>query len=195
LLSVQGQRYLSLKQIPRPTGNEHPVIAPYGTFRAADGEFTLAPATPDMWIALCRILGLESLVADPRFEDNAGRVKHRGALKALIEEKLRDASRTSWIARFTQAGIPAGPIHSLDEALNSPQVRASGMVETLHHPTLGALELLANPIRMASLSNPENHAPPPMLGQHTIEVLEKLGYSPDRIETLLQQGIVVQRQM
>jgi crotonobetainyl-CoA:carnitine CoA-transferase CaiB-like acyl-CoA transferase len=195
LLSVQGQRYLSLKQVPRPTGNEHPVIAPYGTFRAADGEFTLAPATPDMWVTLCGILEMQALVADARFKDNASRVQHRRELKALIEERLRDAPRDAWIARFTAAGIPAGPIHSLDQALNAPQVRASGMVETVDHPTLGPLEILANPIRMSALPSQAKNEAPPLLGEHTIEVLRTLGYSADRIEALLRDKIVVQHQM
>ena len=193
LLSVQGQRYLSLGQVPRPTGNEHPVIAPYGSFRAADGDFTLAPATPDMWIELCRILELEQLRSDPRFIDNASRARHRGELKAILEERLATAPRETWIARFTAAGIPAGPIHTLEEALNAPQVRAAGMVETVAHPTLGALELLANPIRMSG--RPEENgasAPPPLLGQHTIEVLRALGYDEMRIEELLRDKVVMQ---
>jgi crotonobetainyl-CoA:carnitine CoA-transferase CaiB-like acyl-CoA transferase len=136
LLSVQGQRYLSLKQVPRPTGNEHPVIAPYGTFRAADGEFTLAPATPDMWVTLCGILEMQALVADPRFKDNASRVQHRRELKTLIEERLRDAPRDAWIARFTAAGIPAGPIDSLDQALNAPQVRGPAWSKRSTIPSL-----------------------------------------------------------
>ena len=191
LLSVQGQRYLSLKQVPRPTGNEHPVIAPYGTFRAADGEFTLAPATPDMWIGLCEILGLQRLVDDSRFKDNAGRAQHRVELKAILEERLREAPRETWIARFTAAGIPAGPIHTLDEALNASQVRAAGMVETVTHPTLGSLELLANPVRMQGLDT-RPHAAPPLLGEHTIEVLRAFGYDPARIDALLRDNVVVQ---
>jgi crotonobetainyl-CoA:carnitine CoA-transferase CaiB-like acyl-CoA transferase len=192
LLSVQGQRYLSLKQVPQPTGNEHPVIAPYGSFRAADGEFTLAPATPDMWLALCDMLGLQALAADTRFRDNASRVARRGELKAIIEDRLKDAPREAWITRFTAAGIPAGPIHSLDEALNAPQVRAAGMIETVAHPTLGALELLADPIRMSAAPPGEASAPPPLLGQHTVEAMRALGCDDARIEALLRDKVVMQ---
>ena len=195
LLSVQGQRYLSLKQVPHPTGNEHPVIAPYGTFRAADGEFTLAPATPDMWVTLCGILEMPALVADPRFKDNAARVQYRGELKVLIEEKLQGEPREAWIDRFIAAGIPAGPIQSLDEALNATQVRASGMVETVDHPTLGALELLASPIRMSTPSSRARNEAPPLLGEQTIEVLRMLGYGAERIDALVRDKVVMQRTM
>src|SRR5690606_10438852 len=93
LLSVQGQRYLSVGEVPQPCGNVHPVIAPYGTFETADGPLNLAPATQAMWVKLCGILGMEQLVSDPRFLTNADRMQHRHALKDELESALSRKTR------------------------------------------------------------------------------------------------------
>ena len=192
LLSVQGQRYLSLGEVPPPAGNDHPVIAPYGVFQAADGAFTLAPATPEMWRRLCEVLGLASLTSDPRFVDNAARMQHREALKALIETELARAPRAQWIERFNAAGIPAGPIHALDEVFQDRQVRESGMIEEIQHPTIGRLALAANPLRMAGLPEGAARRAPPLLGQHSREILRDLGLEAGRVDALLASGLVRQ---
>jgi crotonobetainyl-CoA:carnitine CoA-transferase CaiB-like acyl-CoA transferase len=191
LLSVQGQRYLSLNEVPEPTGNDHPVIAPYGVFMASDGQFNLAPATPEMWIRLCKILGLGELLSDDRFIDNAARVKHRGKLKVLIEKVLLQQTRSHWIDKMIGDGIPAGPIHTIADVLNDPQIRHCKMVEAVEHPTLGSIDLLAGPIKMASLRTRESTAPP-LLGQHTVEILESFGTPGDRIAQLLHDRVVLQ---
>ncbi len=192
LLSVQGQRYLSLGEVPPPVGNDHPVIAPYGVFRAADGAFTLAPATPEMWRRLCELLGLQALSADPRFIDNAARMRNREALKTLIEAELARVPRAVWIERFNAAGIPAGPIHRLDEVFQDRQVRESGMIESIQHPTIGTLELAASPLRMSGLPEGAARRAPPLLGQHSREILQDLGLADARIAQMLASGLVRQ---
>src|SRR5690606_17418365 len=109
LLSVQGQRYLSLQEVPEPCGNTHPVIAPYGTFDTADGPLNLAPATQAMWSKLCTVLDLEELTKDSRFLSNADRMKNRHVLKVLLEERLRSRTRMEWTPVMIENGIPAGP--------------------------------------------------------------------------------------
>lgn len=195
LLSVQGQRYLSLKEVASRSGNDHPVISPYGVFSACDGDFSIAPATPDMWTKLCTILGLEQLPSDPRFVDNACRAKNRMDLKSIIQEKLIEEPRAHWMARFKKAGIPCGPIHTIGEALEDEHVRQSGLIDAVNHPTLGEIELLANPILLSAMEGSSTRLPPPLLGQHTVDVLKELQHTDADIERLLLDKVVAQLDM
>jgi formyl-CoA transferase len=192
LLSVQGQRYLSLKEVPQRSGNEHPVIAPYGVFHAKDGEFSIAPATPEMWISLCAVLGLEELTADPRFVDNATRATHRMVLKDIIDAKLKARTRSDWMTRLQKVGIPCGPINSIADVLEDEQVRQSGLIDSIVHPQLGKLELLASPIQMAGLESGSTRMPPPRFGEHTEQILMALGHTDVEVKGLLDQGVVFQ---
>ena len=192
LLSVQGQRYLSLKEVAKPSGNSHPVIAPYGVFRAKDGDFSIAPATPDMWSKFCGVVGLEQLLVDPRFGDNASRAKHRSELKSILESRLGTDTRSVWTQRFQEVGIPCGPINSIAEALDDAQVRQSNLIESVVHPHLGEIELLANPICMSGLPGGSTRMPPPLLGEHTHSILRGFQHSEEDISRLLRQKTVVQ---
>src|SRR6266851_2184189 len=192
LLSVQGQRYLSLNDVPGPTGNTHPVIAPYGVFHTADGPLNIASATENMWLKLCDLLGLQHLESDPRFADNAQRMKHRYELKELIEQGLKTRSRREWTEKMLEAGIPAGPINDLEDVFSDPQVLHCKLVEEVTRPVLGALKQLALPISMESLQGRSVRSAPPLLGQHTRAVLADYGRTPDEIETLLRRGIVAE---
>lgn len=195
LLSVQGQRFLSLGEVPTPTGNDHPVISPYGNFLAQDGEFTMAPATPEMWIRLCKVLELEHCLTDPRFTDNAQRALHRKELKDALEVRLQTAPRAYWIERLGEAGIPAGPINTLAEALTDSQVRHCGLVEHVQHPTLGDIELLAHPLKLLGLENGSVRTAPPSLGAHTIEILRAFDTPEAKIQDLLRRGVIRQAEV
>jgi crotonobetainyl-CoA:carnitine CoA-transferase CaiB-like acyl-CoA transferase len=192
LLSVQGQRYLSVGEIPQPCGNVHPVIAPYGTFDTADGPLNLAPATQDMWLRLCEVLELTELPHDPRFLTNAERMKNRLALKELLETSLRRKTRMAWTPLMIEAGIPAGPINTLEDVFADEQVQACGLVETVEHPVLGALRQVALPIKMAGTAQGSVRSAPPLFGQHTREVLEGYGITPEKIDELLEKKVVFQ---
>jgi len=189
LLSVQGQRYLSVGEIPQPSGNLHPVIAPYGTFEAADGPLNLAPATQAMWLKLCDLIDMPHLATDARFLTNAERMQNRHELKVLLDERLRTRSRMEWTNLFIEHQIPAGPINNLEDVFRDEQVQAAGLVETVQHPLLGALRQVGLPIR--SSSDPQRQTvrlPPPILGEHTREVLLSFGLSPSEIDELLRAG-------
>ncbi|MDO8941912.1 MAG: CaiB/BaiF CoA-transferase family protein, partial [Desulfobacterales bacterium] len=190
LLSVQGQRYLSLGDVPGPTGNTHPVISPYGVFRTADGPLNIAPGTRSMWEKLCTVLDIPHLVTDARFVDNTARVQHREELKSLLEAELARHGRQHWTEIFCAAGIPAGPINTLDDVFRDEQVLHCGMVEEVEHPTLGNMRLVASPIQMQPSSGPSVRSAPPLLGQHTAEVLLEFGYSQSDIDGLLKDGVV-----
>jgi crotonobetainyl-CoA:carnitine CoA-transferase CaiB-like acyl-CoA transferase len=192
LLSVQGQRYLSVGEIPQPCGNVHPVIAPYGTFETADGPLNLAPATQDMWLRLCDVLQLPALPQDPRFLTNAERMQNRLVLKELLEASLRKKTRMEWTPLMIAAGIPAGPINTLEDVFADEQVRACGLVETVEHPLLGALRQVALPVKMASTEHGSVRSAPPLFGQHTREVLEGYGLTQEAIQQLLEKKVIFQ---
>lgn len=192
LLSVQGQRYLSLGEVPEPTGNVHPVIAPYGVFEAADGPLNIASATEEMWFNLCKVLDLGHLTSDPRFVDNAHRMQHRDDLKTILEQRLKRATRREWTERMLSIGIPAGPINNLADVFDDPQVRHCRLVEEITHPVLGTLKQLANPVRMEALGAQSVRLPPPLLGEHTRAVLADYGLSEGEIEALLRDGVVAE---
>ncbi|WDD91238.1 CoA transferase [Burkholderia sp. FERM BP-3421] len=196
LLSVHGQRYLSLGEVPRRTGNAHAVIAPYGVFETADGPLNLAPITTDMWRRLCEVLDLRGLVDDPRFATNESRVAHRDALKALLETRLRTRGKREWTACFVAAGLPAGPIHTLDEVFGDPQVAHCQLVDTLDHPTLGALRQVVTPLATPADDSTGGAArrrrAPPELGEHTVEVLREAGFDTAAIDSLLAGRAVFQ---
>lgn len=192
LLSVQGQRYLSVQEIPEPCGNVHPVIAPYGAFETADGPLNLAPATSSMWMKLCSVLNRNELAEDPRFLTNADRMQNRHVLKELLEDALKQRTRMEWTPIMIENGIPAGPINTLDDVFTDPQVLACDLVQTVEHPTLGTLRQVALPISLSGSKEPSVRMPPPLFGQHTNEVLQSYGFSVEDIDNLLKHEAIFQ---
>lgn len=190
LLSVHGQRYLSLGDVPRRTGNAHSVIAPYGVFQTQDGPLNLAPITSAMWGRLCVLLDLPELPDDPRFATNEARVERRDELREILESRLKTRSKREWTTLFVDAGLPAGPINTLDEVFDDPQVLHSQLTETLTHPTLGALRQVVTPVFGATDCIASR--PPPLLGEHTVEVLREAGFDAASINAMLAAKIVFQ---
>jgi crotonobetainyl-CoA:carnitine CoA-transferase CaiB-like acyl-CoA transferase len=189
MLSIQGQRYLTLGEVATATGNEHPIIAPYGAFQTLDGALNIAVATDAMWRRFCHILNID-IAEHPDYYDNAARVANREKLKHLVETQLRTRAKDCWAALFIDAGIPAGPINRIDQALEDRHVLASGCVETVCHPILGIVRQLASPIRFGSFPDPSSRSAPPLLGQHTVEVLQDFHFDEAFISTLINSGIV-----
>lgn len=190
LMSVQGQRQLTLGELPGVAGNDHPVICPYGSFRASDGLFNVAVATEDMWVKLCGLLGLEQWVTDPRFSTNAARAANRDEVKRMLNERFAQRTSTEWTHALVELGIPSGPILNLEQVFSDPHVIQAGMVESIEHPTLGALRLLANPVRLDSMQGRSVRTPPPLLGADTAAVLAEFGLSEERISSLLAANVV-----
>ena len=152
LLTVQGQRQLSLGDSPGVAGNEHPVIYPYGTFQAKDGPFNMAVATEHMWVKLCRLLDMEECIDDPDFKDNNARSRNRDELRPRLNERFAARGKMEWTLELVKLGLPAGPIFSLDQVFADPHVEATRMVDEVEHPRLGRLRVIASPIRMESLT-------------------------------------------
>jgi len=192
LMSVQAQRYLSLGEVPGLAGNTHPVIAPYGVFETADGPLNIAPATDDMWKRLCAILGLQQLIDDPRYATNAARIERRQELKDVIEAKLRQATRKEWSDKLLAADIPAGPINTLADVFADEQVQHLGLVEDVTHTELGRIRQVGSPVVLGGRHGQSIRRAPPVLGEHTFEILEEFGYLRSDLDALAGAGVIRQ---
>ena len=192
MLCVQGQRYLSIGDVPGRVGNDHPVIYPYGSFTAKDGPINVAAATPEMWSRLCRVLDLEFLEHAPDFFDNSVRLKNRDSLRQLLNTRLATRDVIDWTTELIAAGVPAGPIYTLDQVFDDPHVQHNRYAETVEHPVLGRLRQLANPLRMDSFGEQTVRMHPPLLGGHSAEVLSGLGYSQAEIDRFVAAGTIIE---
>jgi crotonobetainyl-CoA:carnitine CoA-transferase CaiB-like acyl-CoA transferase len=191
-MSVQAQRYLSLGDVPGLAGNTHPVIAPYGVFQTADGPLNIAPATAEMWKRLCEVLGLQALVDDPRYATNAARMERRVELKAIVEAKLKARTRREWTELLLAADIPAGPINNLADVFADEQVQHLKLVEEAQHLQLGTMRQVGSPISFDGRLGESIRRAPPVLGEHTFEVLREYGYAQGDLEALARKGVIVQ---
>lgn len=192
LLSVQGQRFLSLGEVPSPAGNVHPVITPYGVFRAKDGDLIIGAATQDMWLKLCDVLALAELKSDARFSDNAARMRNRDVLQKIISDALVSDTKKAWSDQLVSIGVPAGPINTLADVFEDEQVRHLGLVETFEHPKLGPVRQVSNPLSFSRGDETWIRRAPPLLGQHTREALGEFGFDPAQIDEWESAGVVLQ---
>ncbi|WP_292289301.1 CoA transferase [Marivita sp.] len=174
---------------PVKTGNDHPIVAPYGLFRASDGDIAVAPSTDVFVGRFLKEIGLAHLLDDPRFSDNACRVENRAALNLLVDAALSGQTQAHWIDRLNRAGVPCGRVQGLTEALSDPQVAAQDMVLDVPHPGHGSVRMTGFPIKFSETPLQVRHATPD-LGAQTATVLAEAGYTPEEIETLRKGGIL-----
>lgn len=191
LLCVQGQRYLSLEDIPEVAGNHHPVSVPYGTFMAKDGPFNFSATTNAMWRKLCGLLDLAEIVDDPSFATSTARRANKAELEKLLNSCFVQKSKLDWIDELRKIGLPAGPIYDLAEVFADPQVRHTGMVETTTHTKIGPLRQLASALGLECFSDGSIRKAPPLLGEHTVEILQDFGLSASAINELRSAGVIV----
>ena len=170
----------------------HPVIAPYGVFRAQDGDLNIGAATQDMWLRLCDVFGLPELRDDERFLNNAGRMQNRDVLRDIINGALASNTKAFWSERLVAVGIPAGPINTVAEALDNDQVRHLGLVETVDHPTLGEVRQVGNPLAKPQAVDAWVRRAPPVLGQHSGEILRELDIAEADADRLMAAKVVFQ---
>jgi crotonobetainyl-CoA:carnitine CoA-transferase CaiB-like acyl-CoA transferase len=189
MLANQAQAYLTTGEPPGRLGNAHPSIVPYQAFATADGHLVLAVGNDGQFARLCEVLGRAALAVDPRFASNAARVKHRAALLAVLEPALAERPSSAWLVALEAAGVPCGPINDLRQVFDDPQVRHRGMRQEVEHPAAGRAALVASPIRLSD-SPVAPPSAPPMLGQHTDEVLAELGLSAAEVATLRAAAVI-----
>ena len=172
LFTYQAGRYFATGEIPSQEGNYHATIAPYGTFTVSDGFLNVAVASDAQYARFCEALGAPELADDARFATNALRQAERPTLVRAIEAHLRQDTREHWLARFEKAGIPAGPILDIDEAFASPLATERQMRVEVEHPKSGRINQVGAPWKIDGQSSPIR-TPPPLLGEHTEEVLRE----------------------
>jgi crotonobetainyl-CoA:carnitine CoA-transferase CaiB-like acyl-CoA transferase len=190
LLTYQAGIYLNAGQRPARRGNAHPSIVPYEVFKAADAYLALGVANNSLWTKCCAALERPELARDPRFDTEAKRVQNREALIPLLNEILGMRGAAEWMKRFEAAGIPAGRIKTVAEVCESEHLRARGMVVALPHPTAKRVTVMGVPIRLHATPGRAATAPP-LLGQHTEQVLRSLlGRTRKEVAGLRQRGVI-----
>ncbi len=189
-LANQALNYLTTGVAPTRLGNAHPNIVPYQDFPTADGDFILTVGNDGQFRKFAEVAGQAQWADDPRFLTNKLRVAHRAELIPLIRQATVFKTTAQWVSELESAGVPCGPINDLAQVFNDPQVKARGLAMTLPHTLSGSVPQVASPIRLSDTPVEYRHAPP-LLGEHTDEVLERvLGLQAIEVDTLRQAGVV-----
>jgi formyl-CoA transferase/CoA:oxalate CoA-transferase len=188
-LTYVSSGYFASGNIPQRYGSAHPTIAPDQAFATSDGFVMVAVGNDGLWRKFANAIGRTDLAEDPKFATNPSRVAHRRTLIPLLEDIMRIRTAGEWVAMLDSAGVPVGPIQTVDQALQDPQVLARGMVAELVHPTAGPMKVVGCPVRLTR-TPPSVRTAPPVLGQDTGDVLSGLGFSPERIRLLRMSGAV-----
>jgi crotonobetainyl-CoA:carnitine CoA-transferase CaiB-like acyl-CoA transferase len=188
MIANMNMNYLISGRAPQRIGNAHANIVPYQVFAASDGDVVLAVGNDGQFAKFCEAAGC-SFHQDPRFRKNADRVRHREVLVPLLEEVMRRRTVAQWVALLEPIGVPVGPINNLSQVFEHPQVQSRGLQLELPHPLAGSVPSVANPIRM-SATPPRYETAPPLLGQHTQEVLSRLGIDERELQALAREGVI-----
>lgn len=192
MLDFQATRWLMDKEVPPQAGNNHPTSIPTGTFRAKDGYLNIAAGGQHMWKRVCAALEIAGQYGDPRFATAGKRSKNRDALTVVLEEKLQTKTVAEWVEILNAAGVPTGPILSIDQVFANEQVRHLGIATPLSHPQLGTIEVLGLPTTLSRTPGAVR-TPAPEKGEHTEAILRELGMSGEEIRQLREAGVVAEQ--
>ena len=188
-LANQAMNYLVSGKVPQRNGNAHPNIQPQDVYGCADGDAILVVGNDGQFAKLCGVLGHAEWATDERFATNAQRVRNIAVLSTLLRAEFGQRTRSDLISALDAVGVPCGAINTVPEVFEDPQVKARGMLQYVPHPSGGQVPQVGSPMRFADAPL-QPRAAPPLLGQHSSEVLAELGYSAERIDALRAQGVV-----
>ncbi|QEY60629.1 CoA transferase [Metapseudomonas lalkuanensis] len=189
-LANQAMNYLTTGNPPRRLGNAHPNIVPYQDFPTADGDFILTVGNDSQFRKFCEVAGHREWADDPRFSSNKARVAHRAELIPMIRQATVFKTTAEWVKALEEVGVPCGPINDLAAVFADPQVQARGLRVELEHPLAGLVPQVASPLRLSE-TPVEYRMPPPLLGEHTQEVLQRvLGLAAEQVEALRKAEVI-----
>ncbi|HTT74407.1 MAG TPA: CoA transferase [Candidatus Binataceae bacterium] len=189
MLDFQAARWLLAHEVPEQAGNNHPTSIPTGVFATADGHINIAASGADLFSRLCKALGAEHLATNPDYANGRGRLHNRDRLNAAIEEITRTRPSAEWIDRLNAAGVPCGPIYTIDQVFADPQVRHLGIARPIDTPQHGHQELVGQAVDL-SRTPWALRSPAPDKGEHTDAVLSALGYDEATIASLRERGVI-----
>jgi len=190
-LANQASNYLVSGKVPRRMGNAHPNIVPYETFQARDGIYiALGVGNDNQWRKFCKLAKLEHLMDDPRYVSNPKRVENRKELVSILQKIFLQKDSGEWINLLTEAEIPSGPINTIDRVFADPQVLARQMLVGMEHAAIGPIKLVGSPMKLSE-TPVQYRIPPPLLGEHTEEILrDVLGYDKTKIARLKKEKVI-----
>jgi crotonobetainyl-CoA:carnitine CoA-transferase CaiB-like acyl-CoA transferase len=186
----QSAIYFATGKSPGPLGSAHPLSAPYQAIQTADGWINIGAANQANWLRLIEIIGLPRLAEDERFRDNAARMHNLPALIELLTARFRERPTSEWLALLEAAGVPAGPVLTIEQMVEDPQVQARDMVVEVQHKTAGRTRALGTPVKFSATPTRVSRAAP-LLGEHTREILAEYGMAPTEIDKLIHDGDVL----
>jgi len=181
--------YLADGTVPHGQGTRFPMVAPYQVFPTRDGELMVAGGNDRLFAAICDVVGLPGLAEDPRFRTNPDRVRNRDELCAILEEVLCERDAAYWHTRLTEAGVPAAPVADVADVVHAPQTEALGILQPLDHRSIPDLRLMALPLSFDG-ERALHRSAPPVVGEHTADVLREVGYENDEIAALAAEGVI-----
>lgn len=191
MLDFQAAQWLIDGKVPKSTGNEHPLTVPTGVFETSDGHINLAAIGQTMWRRLCAALEVPQLIDEPGMGSDPERVHNRARVNTAIGAAFKNRTTAEWTEILLKAGVPCGPIYTVDHMFADPQVRHLGIARPMHHPELGDIEVVGLPMNFSRHPRHEGPLQPaPHQGDHTDAILASLGYSPDRISALRDRFVV-----
>jgi crotonobetainyl-CoA:carnitine CoA-transferase CaiB-like acyl-CoA transferase len=181
--------YFATGESPGPSGSSHILATPYQAFPTGSDWIIIGGANEKNWVRIAQVLGHAEWAEDERFKTNSARMANKPALIAMMTEILATRPAVQWLAEFDKAGVPAGPVNNIGQALMHPQSLAMGMVVEQEHPVAGAIRTVGMPVKF-SKTQPRYHRPPPRIGEDTVQILQGLGYTSSEIDELIQTGTI-----
>jgi formyl-CoA transferase len=190
MLDFQAARWLIKGEVPGQAGNDHPTSIPTGVFPTSDGHINIAASGDNLWKRVCEALGVPELVRDPDYATGGKRSENRKTLNERLAAVTRTNTSDHWIAALNKAGVPCGPINTIDKTFAEPQVKHLGIARKVRHKKLGDMRVVGQPINMSRFPQPDALGATPERGEHSGEVLSALGYSESDIKALQAKGVV-----